>query len=52
MSVFISECKYRAFLVVKKIYCPIFFVKRSLCLFCLMILPIFVLHINVCVENG
>ena len=47
MSVFISECKYRAFLVVKKIYRPIFFVNRSLCLFCLTILPNFVSYFNV-----
>ncbi len=42
MYLFISECKYSAFLVVKKIYCRIFFVNRSLCLFCLMILSNFV----------
>ena len=52
MSVFISECKYRVFLYPKKIYRCIFFVNRSLCLFCLMILPIFVPYFNTNVANG
>ena len=52
MSVFVSECKYRVFLVAKKIYCCIFFVKRSFCLFCLTILPKFVSYFNINIANG